>query len=61
MRALRLALAAAALVAAAAPLAANASGPQPPYSCHMSWEELARTSPDLPYLVIYRPVIVCYG
>jgi hypothetical protein len=58
---LRRLLVVAALAAAAVPVAASAGGPQPPYSCHVIWVEVARTSPDLPYLVISRPEIVCYG
>ena len=58
---LRRLLVVAALAAAAAPVAASAGGPQPPFSCHTTWVEVARTTPNLPYLVIYAPEIVCYG
>jgi hypothetical protein len=59
-RAFRLVLAAGLLGGLAAPLTAHAQY-YIPYSCHISWEPVLQTTPNLPPVTVYRPQVVCYG
>ncbi|HEU0133169.1 MAG TPA: hypothetical protein VFQ85_19500 [Mycobacteriales bacterium] len=61
----RIVLAAAALAVAATPLAASASSQvPPPYSCHVTWTEVAQWTNDVPVVggdPVYAPSVRCYG